>query len=549
MLRRSLGLAVRLLTGLTMLVGVPAFGVAQTQPPSLRSKVVLVPLDVRVVDGDGNPVTDLKETDFTVYENGIVQKISHFLAVPLAINREKQHLELADDHPLASATSSHRTFIFVLGRGNLNGPVKGIDAVINFVRERLVPNDRVGLNAYLRTSDPTNDHQAVVRFLERYRNIHEDLEARVVADRRGNRGSYPTFSKETSARIQALFATSDIPEFRELPGAEGNVYHRYETANYLRWTIQAARRIPGEKHVIVLAEDGLPLARIHEKPEDNPIVKWANEARVAVSYINTGGLAGDFMRKGKLFIPKTFAHRSLNEFFEPTDHRLLADQTGGTATFYRYASVGLDKLDRASKFQYLLGYYPALTSAPEVPRTIRIVVSRPNVTAYYRHGYRLASSPHDEKEFKAAIIDDRLDAELVRVMDPSTQKTQLRNARLTPSLKIETALGPRAGSTGEVRVSLSLDPARMWFEGAESAKNAVLHAAILIEDAQGTRVGELRRPIEIALAAKEFAQTKKHWLEFDVMVPVKGEPARIRAALYNYEAGSMFSAAAPIRDR
>ena len=37
----------------------------------------MVPLDVRVVDENGNPVPDLKPEDFTVTENNVRQTIRH----------------------------------------------------------------------------------------------------------------------------------------------------------------------------------------------------------------------------------------------------------------------------------------------------------------------------------------------------------------------------------------------------------------------------------------------------------------------------------------
>ena len=32
----------------------------EPQPPSIRTRITMVPIDVRVVDRDGKPVTDLK---------------------------------------------------------------------------------------------------------------------------------------------------------------------------------------------------------------------------------------------------------------------------------------------------------------------------------------------------------------------------------------------------------------------------------------------------------------------------------------------------------
>jgi hypothetical protein len=138
-------------------------------PPAFRANVVLVPVDVRVVDGDGNPVTDLKAADFTVFENGVRQQIAHFST--------QAYFEGAPP------AQTPRTFFFLLGRGRLNETTKALDALIEFVRSRLLPEDRVGVLAYLHLVEPTTDHTAVVRLLERYRARHEGIEDKLTRDR------------------------------------------------------------------------------------------------------------------------------------------------------------------------------------------------------------------------------------------------------------------------------------------------------------------------------------------------------------------------------
>ena len=50
---------------------------AAQQQPSVRTGVTVVPVDVRVVDGLGNPIADLTQADFEVYEDGRRQSVSH----------------------------------------------------------------------------------------------------------------------------------------------------------------------------------------------------------------------------------------------------------------------------------------------------------------------------------------------------------------------------------------------------------------------------------------------------------------------------------------
>lgn len=144
---------------------------AREQQP-LRSRVLRVPVDVRVVDAKGNTVSDLTKADFAVAEDGVVQEIAHFaMAAP-----ERVTTSQAD--PAFEAPSQQRTFLIVLGRGDLEGPVNGLTAVRNFVATGLRPTDKVGMIAHKRATDLTTDHPAIVKLLKaNYRSIEQTMRA------------------------------------------------------------------------------------------------------------------------------------------------------------------------------------------------------------------------------------------------------------------------------------------------------------------------------------------------------------------------------------
>ena len=122
----------------------------QPPPPKFRTGVVIVPVDVRVLDRNGKPVTDLTQADFTVLEDGAPQEIRHFSArglAPAPVPPEaKPAVRTASSSP--TQTQSSRIFLIVLGRGRLQYPSKGVDAVIHFVRNRLLPQDQVAVLAF-----------------------------------------------------------------------------------------------------------------------------------------------------------------------------------------------------------------------------------------------------------------------------------------------------------------------------------------------------------------------------------------------------------------
>ena len=67
-------------------------GLAAQQPQvpgAFRSRITMVPVDVRVVDREGRPITDLTRADFQVFEDGRPQEISafdHVLFAPEAVD-------------------------------------------------------------------------------------------------------------------------------------------------------------------------------------------------------------------------------------------------------------------------------------------------------------------------------------------------------------------------------------------------------------------------------------------------------------------------------
>src|SRR5687768_1828850 len=55
----------------------------QQTPPVFRGNTQVVPVDVRVLDGSGKPVTGLTQGDFTILEDGVRQEIRLFSAVTM----------------------------------------------------------------------------------------------------------------------------------------------------------------------------------------------------------------------------------------------------------------------------------------------------------------------------------------------------------------------------------------------------------------------------------------------------------------------------------
>ena len=133
--------------------------------PVFRAGATLVPVDVRVVDKSGKPVTDLTQADFAVFEDGVRQEVHHYSTQALAAQpapADSRLLRRAGP-PVAIAPQDHRVFLILIGRGNLTGPSNGVEGVLHLVRDRLLPQDRVAVLAWNRATDFTTDHARIVQ--------------------------------------------------------------------------------------------------------------------------------------------------------------------------------------------------------------------------------------------------------------------------------------------------------------------------------------------------------------------------------------------------
>jgi VWFA-related protein len=158
----------------------------------------MVPVDVRVVDRDGKPVTDLKQEDFTILEDSVPQPIGHFSVQAFTPDMAAVARPLRDvDTPNLEA-QNRRVFLFQLGRGRMKGPSKELPALLDFVRNRLLPQDQVAVLAYNRATPFTTDHAKAVTVIERFRDRHEGIETSV---------------EEWFSGLRAQFGSPEIPRW------------------------------------------------------------------------------------------------------------------------------------------------------------------------------------------------------------------------------------------------------------------------------------------------------------------------------------------------
>ncbi len=586
----------RILITFACIFGLPLSAQQQPQqvPGAIRSQITMVPVDVRVLDRNGRPVTDLTQADFIVSENNVRQKIVHFTAqglVPEATpGTEAPALRRidADVKP-----QNRRVFLFVMGRGRMNGPVQELEALDEFVRKNLMPQDLVAMLAYNRATDFTRNHGHFAEVIGRYKARHQKIEALLNQYFSGLRAVYgarqipPHIQKEIDAifdgdgDLRARQVTGEIADRKriaddvkrtadELMRAELNAARppeaprlsdiaADETANALDISfdeyvekqteqlqdlgnlyagIEYLRRVEGEKHITFVTPRGLLLPR---SESDRSLASLASDARVVLDIIHTGGVVGappvrisSAPGAGMRIIasPVPSAAAVFSQTFNIQSLRRLADLTGGQMTAFRSGRDAFAKINESTRFQYLLGYYPSDTNWNGAFRNIKVEVTRRDVTVHYRRGYFASADlvPVDRREFLT----------FTRMSAAGRYTGELKDIQIT----LDTPTTVDDGTVLEVHGRL--DASRVKFASEDGSMVASLDIGIFAGDEKQQVIGETMKRIELILTPEQHATLMKDGAPFNSRITISGVPKFVKVVVYDYAADLVGTAVATL---
>lgn len=213
-------------------------------PGTIRVRVGLVPVDVIVTDDRDRPVTDLKQEDFQIYENGRLQEIRHFSIETLtpAAPQPSKPSTIRLIPTLELAPQPGRIFLILMGRwpnlsqSGAHATTVAVDALIRFVRTDLLPQDKVAVYAYNRATDFTTDHEQIARVLEQYKKVADKVEFWLQQNLLGFNAFYGTkaLPKSLQPKIDAIFESAPELASRQVPPgrvtAEGQIVSEWNKA-------------------------------------------------------------------------------------------------------------------------------------------------------------------------------------------------------------------------------------------------------------------------------------------------------------------------------
>ena len=586
--------------GACIVVLTVAVAARQQSPPApqdpqqtFRSRVTVVPVDVRVVDRAGKPITDLKQEDFTIIEDGVPQKIVHFsfqVLTPGAFADTPPDFR----KPLGEtvAPQNKRIFLLVLGTGRQVGPVRGVQAAVKFMKERLLPQDQVAILAYNRATDFTTDHKKAIETLERYWDKHESIESSLRQHFSGLSAVYsspnvipPHIQKEVDAIFRApgaltsrTLSATGVTDAAQLSDDTRRMRDQIERAEaaadriannvaspfdqsivdeaglnavsfdeYIEKTadttadlgrlyggIRYLRYLDGEKHLVFLTPNGLFLPRLENS---NSIAALANDARVSIDIIHTYGMAGGSAPPVRL--PSgggsAAAQAAMN-----------AAVPSSNAMFVQRFSVGSSR----QISDLTGGRTTAFAAGDEAFKRLD-----ESTRAQYLLGYSPTNGNWNGAYRRISVRVTRKDAQVLyrhgyaarQEIKPLTRREYLSYSRIASAANLTRPIDDlkmrvvttSMNTTAEgmfLSVEVRIEPGALKFVRQADeylAKVDVLH---FCADAKEQLVGETWQTLDFKLTDANYQKFMREGVGYTIRVPVTGDPTHLKVILYDYGA-------------
>ena len=380
---------------LTFLLAASAFSQdakpATKLPPADDNDVVristnLIQLDVTVIDKKGDSVRDLTPDEIKVYENGKLQKITHFSFVPGAkpppmTPEEKKAAAAAPVLPAGPVRPDQvrRTVAIVVDDGGMSwkSAFFARKELLKYIEEQVFDGDLV---AIIRTSGGIG---ALQHFTTDKRLLRAAVEN--VRFYPGQPGGWDIFGSSPTKEEDTMRAFRDE-------------YYSFAGFSTLAYVIAGLNRMPGRKSIAFVSDGWGPPQRgqsttQYERAQQN-VVDFANRSSVVINTILASGVEFDgasaFDNIANPFVGGGgggWGSSSSSERLRPL--RILGDDTGGRVIVNNNITNSIRRVFNDQSY-YLVAYEPDEDTFDAKKRRFNkfeVKVSRPGVNVRHRNGF------------------------------------------------------------------------------------------------------------------------------------------------------------------
>ena len=437
----------------------------ETPGITLRTETRVVQVDVTVRDSSGKPVEDLRQSDFTILDNGKPRPFTIFSVNRAAPDTAQPRPEPLPERPALPPNTftnigappppsgGHSTIILLDGvNGWFESFVWGSQGIQGLMH-KLPPDERIALyvltkfDGLLQVVDFTTDRERVRKAAATFR---------------------PRAMQAASAGMGPAGDGNGRVENEAIAGAEREYFMR-GGAESVRESFNALserlRALPGRKSVFWITE-GFPPTLMRDSNAWDKTFSALNDANIAVNTVDADGIGGPRRLWGGGAI------LGMQE---------VAERTGGEAFFHRNdLDAALAEGISDSRSSYTLAFY--LTELDGKYHELKVMVNRRHLDLNYRRGYL---------------------AETDAMRDFAGRKSELDSALLNP-LDL-TGLGMVAKveeKAGNLTLHLRLDPKALTVAQTGRFWKGQVEELFIERNPAGDRVARVSQTSNFSVGAK-----------------------------------------------
>lgn len=497
----------------------------------IRVKTQLVNIDVMVKDKKGKYVTGLKAEDFTIFENGVQQKVA-FFDPPLTGNDEAGQPDDSAQTEAVARDGAPRNIISLVfdGQTTEQANQKRVRAgIIKYIQEQIADTDTVALFAVtngLQLLQPfTQDKTKLIAAVEKAETIStssknfeqrdiagniDQLRERLKGMDEASTGSITT-AAGGSAAAQAMVANRVLQQFYVLR-AQLSLQQSRPILAALAAICEGQRAVPGKKTLVLFSQGFITPGLLDWQVQS--AIDIANRANVAIYIIDSAGLRADAPQSGGFTPTSPLAGIS---GIESQENRIRA--VGGETVFdrarqeglnreydilYRISgdtggqfikgtndiAKGLDRMDQEIRSRYTVGYYSTDQNFDGQFRKVKLEVSRSGAQVISREGYYAV--PHDE----------------VVPFSPDDRKllASVAGAVAAPALPLFMELSAFRLGEGRyvVPLSMELPPGAIKFEQKGERRRMQLEVLGVVRQTEDKILSRLGGNFDVGLTAAQY---------------------------------------------
>jgi len=421
--------------------------VVQQSNQTLRSNTRLVVVDVVATDGKGQPVTDLKASDFTLLEDGKTQKISGFNfehpgGSPARVAQVDLPPSVVTNAPKFQSNSLN-VILFDTVNGDFAEHAYARDQLLKFLNSAELgrPVAIFALQAQLKLlHDFTTDASILKASVEKFKPQASSISGETTNSRISafpTRGDYHTSERSIETTLNQLNALAKV--LAGYPGRKNLIWLSEsfpltlfpETTTQLNMdgqSLKSAGNGPSAQENLHTAASFKSYAVLVKKVSDSLMA-----AQVAVYPVDAGALGKD-------------DHLASQHTMDN-----MAESTGGKS--FKNSNdlvLGLRSSIEDGSTYYTLTYYPENKKWDGQFRTIQ-VKSAPGVSLRYREGYY-------------ALDPEKINQENSDAVAESFSRSLELDAPSATQIVFQAQVQPPSEKSGKVVVNFHIDPTTLAFE-------------------------------------------------------------------------------------